>query len=120
MVDYLRNQHIIDDITPTELDDIQKLLITPLRERGVLFKDMNKRVYFQYIKDIKIQIDEYKDSGDMGPVYHSIYRKMEVNWYQPINITNNEIETIIHRGVDNLIAQENQRNKIRCRTRQKK
>jgi hypothetical protein len=111
MVDYLRNQQIIDKLSPTELDDIQRNLITPLRNIGMLFHDMNKDIYFKYINDIKIQVNEYKDSGDIRPVYSIIYRRMRENWDQPTNITNRELETIIHRGVDNLIVQENKRNK---------
>jgi hypothetical protein len=120
MVDYLRNQHIIDDLSPTEIDDIQKFIITPLRNRGALFHDMNQDVYFKYLNNIKIKINKYNDSGDITPVYSTIYQRMRANWEQPTNIKDNELETIIHRGVDKLIAQEKKRNTTKRKIRQKK
>lgn len=120
MVDYLRNRHSTDHLSPTEIDDLQKFIITPLRNIGVLFYDMNQDIYFKYLNNIKIKINEYKDSGDIQPIYSTIYRRMRANWEQPTNITDKDLETIIHRGVDKLIAQEKKRITTRRKVRQKK
>ncbi len=125
MVDYLRNQHLqneelADPLTPTKIDDLQRFIITPLRDRGILFHDMNKTIYLQFLNELKTGINEYKDSDDIVTIYPIVNKRLKPNYEQPRNVTNEELQTLIHRGVDNLIAQENRRNLSRRKIRQKK
>lgn len=107
-------------VSPTEIDAIQKYILTPLADNGAVFRIISDDEKLPYIVGIKNKIELYKkDIRRIYDVISQVRWLLEENWRQPENVDDDLIYDVVQEGVDNYVEYMEKLEKKRTRARAK-